>query len=77
MLKLRDIDPQNHLLGVRKAESVFGSKAWLEIATGVGMASVAYFRRRDFVVEFVRTNWHSGLVAGCPGRICNQAAIGV
>ncbi|MCX7173505.1 MAG: DMT family transporter [Proteobacteria bacterium] len=51
-------------LGVRKSESIFGYIAWLEIATGVGMASVAYFRRRNIVLEFVRTQWRMGLVAG-------------
>jgi drug/metabolite transporter (DMT)-like permease len=51
-------------LGVRKSESIFGYIAWLEIATGVGMASVAYFRRKTAVAAFARTQWRSGLVAG-------------
>ncbi|CAG1003764.1 hypothetical protein BURK2_03239 [Burkholderiales bacterium] len=51
-------------LGVRRAQSLLGYIAWLEIATGLGMASVAYLRRRPAVVEFVRTQWRSGLVAG-------------
>ncbi len=51
-------------LGVRKSESIFGYIAWLEIATGVGMVSVAYFRSRSVVAAFARTRWRSGLVAG-------------
>lgn len=51
-------------LGIRKSGSALGYIAWLEIATGVGMTSVAYFRRRNIVAEFIRTNWHSGLIAG-------------
>jgi drug/metabolite transporter (DMT)-like permease len=51
-------------LGIRKSGSTLGYIAWLEIATGVGMTSVAYFRRRDIVTEFVQTNWLSGLIAG-------------
>jgi drug/metabolite transporter (DMT)-like permease len=51
-------------LGVRKSESIFGYIAWLEIATGVGMASVAYVRRKTAVAAFTRTHWRAGLVAG-------------
>lgn len=51
-------------LGVRKSQSLLGYIAWLEIATGVGMASVAYVRRKPVLVEFARTQWRSGLVAG-------------
>jgi drug/metabolite transporter (DMT)-like permease len=51
-------------LGIRKSGSILGYIAWLEIATGVGMTSVAYFRRRDIVAEFIQTNWRSGLIAG-------------
>ena len=51
-------------LGIRKSESLLGYIAWLEIATGVGMVSVGYFRRRDTVIKFARTEWQTGLVAG-------------
>jgi drug/metabolite transporter (DMT)-like permease len=51
-------------LGIRKFESPLGYIAWLEIATGVGMSSVAYFRRGNVVATFARTHWRSGLVAG-------------
>jgi drug/metabolite transporter (DMT)-like permease len=51
-------------LGVRKSGSLLGYIAWLEIATGIGMASVAYCRRRSVLVEFARTHWRSGFVAG-------------
>lgn len=51
-------------LGIRKSGSTLGYIAWLEIATGVGMTSVAYFRRRGIVAEFIQTNWLSGLIAG-------------
>lgn len=51
-------------LGVRKSGSLLGYIAWLEIATGVGMTFVAYFRRKNIVVEFARTYWRSGLIAG-------------
>ncbi len=49
-------------LGIRKSESLLGYIAWLEIATGVGMVSVGYFRRRDTVIKFARTEWQTGLV---------------
>ncbi len=51
-------------LGIRKSQSLLGYIAWLEIATGVGMASVAYVRRKSVVVEFARTQWRAGLIAG-------------
>lgn len=51
-------------IGVRKSQSLLGYIAWLEIATGLGMASVAYVRRRSVVGEFIRTQWRIGLVAG-------------
>ncbi len=51
-------------VGVRKSRSVLGYIAWLEIATGIGMASVAYVRRKSVLVDFVRTQWRPGLVAG-------------
>ena len=51
-------------LGVRKSQSLLGYIAWLEVATGIGMASVAYVRRMSLLVEFARTQWRSGLVAG-------------
>lgn len=51
-------------LGIRKSQSLLGYIAWLEIATGVGMASVAYVRRKSVLVEFARTQWRSGLIAG-------------
>lgn len=51
-------------LGIRKSQSLLGYIAWLEIATGVGMVSVAYVRRKPVLLEFARTKWQSGLVAG-------------
>lgn len=51
-------------VGVRKSQSVLGYIAWLEIATGIGMTSVAYVRRKPVLAEFVRTQWRPGLVAG-------------
>ena len=51
-------------LGIRKSQSLLGYIAWLEIATGLGMASVAYLRRKSVLVEFARTQWRSGLIAG-------------
>lgn len=51
-------------LGIRKSQSLLGYIAWLEVATGIGMASVAYVRRKSVLVEFARTQWRSGLVAG-------------
>ena len=51
-------------LGIRKSHSLFGYIAWLEVATGVGMASVAYVRRKSVLVEFARTQWRAGLIAG-------------
>jgi drug/metabolite transporter (DMT)-like permease len=51
-------------LGIRKSQSLLGYMAWLEIATGVGMVSVAYFRRKSVLLEFARTQWQSGLIAG-------------
>jgi drug/metabolite transporter (DMT)-like permease len=51
-------------LGIRRSQSPFGYIAWLEIATGVGMASVAYVRRKSVLVAFARTQWRSGLIAG-------------
>jgi drug/metabolite transporter (DMT)-like permease len=51
-------------IGVRKSESVLGYIAWLEIATGVGMSTVAYVRRKPVLIEFIRTQWKSGLIAG-------------
>ena len=51
-------------LGIRKSQSLLGYIAWLEIATGVGMVSVAYVRRKSVLVEFARTQWRSGLIAG-------------
>lgn len=51
-------------VGVRKSESLLGYIAWLEIATGVGMAAVAYVRRKSVVVEFARTQWRAGFIAG-------------
>jgi len=53
-------------VGVRKSESLLGYIAWLEIATGLGMASVAYVRRKLVLVEFARTQWRAGL-GGCQG----------
>ena len=51
-------------LGIRKSQSLLGYIAWLEIATGVGMVSVAYVRRKSVLLEFARTKWQSGLIAG-------------
>lgn len=51
-------------IGVRKSQSVLSYIAWLEIATGIGMVSVAYVRRKAVLVDFVRTQWRAGLVAG-------------
>ena len=51
-------------LGIRKSKSLLGYIAWLEIATGVGMASVAYVRRKVVLIKFVRTQWRTGLIAG-------------
>lgn len=51
-------------LGTRKSQSLLGYIAWLEVATRIGMASVAYVRRKPVLVEFARTQWRSGLVAG-------------
>lgn len=51
-------------LGIRKSQSLLGYIAWLEVATGIGMASVAYVRRKSVLVEFAGTQWRSGLVAG-------------
>ena len=51
-------------LGIRKSQSLLGYIAWLEVATGLGMASVAYVRRKAVLVEFARTQWRSGLIAG-------------
>jgi drug/metabolite transporter (DMT)-like permease len=51
-------------LGIRKSQSPLGYIAWLEIATGVGMVSVAYVRRKSVLLEFARTKWQSGLMAG-------------
>lgn len=51
-------------LGIRRSGSPFGYIAWLEIMTGLGMASIASVRRGSRVVEFVRTQWRPGLIAG-------------
>ena len=51
-------------LGVRRSNSLLGYIAWLEIATGLGMVSVAYVRRKSVLIAFARTHWRSGLVAG-------------
>jgi drug/metabolite transporter (DMT)-like permease len=51
-------------IGVRKSQSIFGYIAWLEVTTGLGMASVAYVRRKSVLVDFARTQWRSGLIAG-------------
>jgi drug/metabolite transporter (DMT)-like permease len=51
-------------VGVRKSQSVLGYIAWLEMATGIGMASVTYVRRKPVLMQFVRTQWRAGLVAG-------------
>lgn len=51
-------------LGIRKSQSLLGYMAWLEIATGVGMVSVAYVRRKTVLLAFARTQWQSGLMAG-------------
>ena len=51
-------------LGIRKSQSLLGYVAWLEIATGVGMVLVAYVRRKAVLVEFARTEWQSGFIAG-------------
>lgn len=51
-------------LGIRKAQSPLGYIAWLEIATGVGMTSVACVRRKTALFEFARAQWRPGLVAG-------------
>jgi drug/metabolite transporter (DMT)-like permease len=51
-------------LGIRKSESLLGYMAWLEIATGAGMVLVAYVRRKAVLLEFARTKWQSGLMAG-------------
>ena len=51
-------------VGIRKSQSLLGYIAWLEIATGVGMVSVAYVRKKSVLVEFARTKWQSGLIAG-------------
>lgn len=52
-------------IGIRRSESLLGYIAWLEVATGIGMAAVAYARRRSALLEFARARWRSGLVAGC------------
>jgi len=51
-------------LGIRKSQSLLGYIAWLEVATGLGMASVAYVRRKSVLVKFARTQWRAGLIAG-------------
>ena len=51
-------------VGIRRSGALLGYIAWLEIATGVGMASVAYVRRRTVLAAFARTQWRSGLIAG-------------
>ena len=51
-------------LGIRKSQSLLGYIAWLEIATGVGMVSLACIRRKSVLVDFARTQWCSGLIAG-------------
>ena len=50
--------------GIRKSQSLLGYIAWLEVATGLGMASVAYVRRKSVLLEFARTQWRTGLIAG-------------
>ena len=50
--------------GIRKSQSLLNYIAWLGIATEVGMASVAYVRRKLVLVEFVRKQLRSGLIAG-------------
>lgn len=51
-------------LGIRKSESILGYIAWLEISTAIGMVSIAYLRRKAVLMEFVRTQWQPGLIAG-------------
>jgi drug/metabolite transporter (DMT)-like permease len=51
-------------LGIRKSQSLLAYIAWLEIATGLGMASVACVRRKSVLAEFARTQWRTGLIAG-------------
>lgn len=51
-------------VGIRQSGSLLGYIAWLEIATGLGMGSVALARRRSAVVDFVRGQWRAGLAAG-------------
>ena len=51
-------------IGIRKSGSPLSYIAWLEMATGIGMVVVAYFRRKLVLVDFARAQWRSGLIAG-------------
>jgi drug/metabolite transporter (DMT)-like permease len=51
-------------VGVRRSDSVLGYIAWLEIASSIGVAAFAYSRRKTVLIEFVRTQWKHGLLAG-------------
>ena len=51
-------------VGIRKAGSLLGYIAWLEIATGVGLVSGACVQKRGAVLEFARSHWRSATVAG-------------
>jgi drug/metabolite transporter (DMT)-like permease len=51
-------------VGVRKSGSIFGYIAWLEVATAVGVLPLVCLRQKSVVVEFVRTQWRRGAMAG-------------
>lgn len=51
-------------LGVRKAGTLLGYNAWLEIGAGVGMIAIAFARRRATLTSYARARWREGVVAG-------------
>ncbi len=51
-------------MGIRRAGSLLGYIAWLEIATGVGMVAVAAVRRTSVLRDYARRQWRAGLAAG-------------
>jgi len=51
-------------LGIRLAGSALSYIAWLEITAGSGIVIAATVRRRSTIVEFTRSHWQIGMMAG-------------
>ncbi|MFC3111041.1 EamA family transporter [Undibacterium arcticum] len=51
-------------LGIRLAGSALSYIAWLEIAAGAGVVIAATVRRRSTAIEFARSHWRIGMIAG-------------